>query len=470
MPEKSLGAIPKAQRDLYERGNLAVQRANYEYAITMLTQVLQAEPTFYLARQALRTAQLKKGGSVPGSGGTGFFKKMLGGAGSSPLIAKAQMAARKDPFEAIQIAEQILNSDPFNGSAHKILAEAAVTADMPRTAILSLELHLRNTPKDREVTKQLAALYVQIKDVKRAEAIYEELLRANPNDAEISQAYKNLTAHQTMSEGGYEVVADGEGSYRDMLKNKDEAVQLEQEQREVKTQDVADRLIQEYQDRLATDPKNMKLMRNLAELFAQKKDFDRALEYYGRMAASETGADPSLEKTIAETTLKKMDYRISQLDPNAPDYGDQVALIKAERDAFELNEAKKRVERYPTDLAIRFEYGELLFKAGKIGEAIGEFQKAQQNPSKRLQAMSFLGQCFARRNMNDLAARTLQNAIKEKPVFDDEKKDLIYLLGCVLEKMGKTEEAMDQFKQIYETDIGYRDVGAKVDAYYAAQG
>jgi len=158
------------------------------------------------------------------------------------------------------------------------------------------------------------------------------------------------------------------------------------------------------------------------------------------------------------------------LDPNAPDYGDQVALIKAERDAFELNEAKKRVERYPTDLAIRFEYGELLFKAGKIGEAIGEFQKAQQNPSKRLQAMSFLGQCFARRNMNDLAARTLQNAIKEKPVFDDEKKDLIYLLGCVLEKMGKTEEAMDQFKQIYETDIGYRDVGAKVDAYYAAQG
>jgi len=470
MPEKNLGAIPKAQRDLYERGNVAVQRANYDYAITMLTQVLQVEPAFYQARQALRTAQLKKGGTVPGGGGTGFFKKMLGGAGSSPLIAKAQMALRKDPLEAIQIVEQILNSDPFNGSAHRILAEAAIAADMPRTAILSLELALRNTPKDREISLQLAGLYVQIEDVSRAELIYQELLRARPNDAEVSQAFKNLTARQTMSEGGYEVVAEGGGSYRDMLKNKDEAVQLEQEQREVKTQDVADRLIQEYQDRLATDPKNMKLMRNLAELFAQKKDFDRALEYYGRMAASETGADPSLEKTIAETTLKKMDYRISQLDPNAPDYGDQVALIKAERDAFELNEAKKRVERYPTDLAIRFEYGELLFKAGKIGEAIGEFQKAQQNPSKRLQAMSFLGQCFARRNMNDLAARTLQNAIKEKPVFDDEKKDLIYLLGCVLEKMGKTEEAMDQFKQIYETDIGYRDVGAKVDAYYAAQG
>lgn len=109
------------------------------------------------------------------------------------------------------------------------------------------------------------------------------------------------------------------------------------------------------------------------------------------------------------------------------------------------------------------------FQAGKISEAIGEFQKAQGNPHKRIAAMSHLAQCFARRKMFDLAARTLQNAIKEKIVFDDEKKDLIYNLGCVLESMGKKEEAVEQFKIIYETDIGYKDVAAKVDAFYAGQ-
>ena len=57
--------------------------------------------------------------------------------------------------------------------------------------------------------------------------------------------------------------------------------------------------------------------------------------------------------------------------------------------------------------------------------------------------------------------------LEEKVVFDDEKKDLIYALGCVLEKMGKREEAIEQFKQIYEVDIAYRDVAAKVDAYYS---
>ena len=70
--------------------------------------------------------------------------------------------------------------------------------------------------------------------------------------------------------------------------------------------------------------------------------------------------------------------------------------------------------------------------------------------------------------MNDLAARTIQNALKEKLVFDDEKKELIYQLGSILEKMGKKEEAIEQFKQIYEIDIGYKDVAAKVDAYYGA--
>jgi len=71
--------------------------------------------------------------------------------------------------------------------------------------------------------------------------------------------------------------------------------------------------------------------------------------------------------------------------------------------------------------------------------------------------------------MNDMAARTLQNAIKEKPVFDDEKKELIYQLGSVLEKMGKAQEAMVQFELIYEVDIRYKDVAARIDKYYGGE-
>jgi tetratricopeptide (TPR) repeat protein len=470
MPEKNLSEVSRAQREFYEKANVAVLRNNFDYAITMLNQVLSMEPGFYLARQALRSAQIKKAGGAPPSGGGGFFRKMLGGASSSPMLAKGQMALRKNPVEAMSVAEEILNGDPFNNGAHRLMAEAAAAADMPRTAILSIELILRSGAKDRDLSKQLADAYVQIGDRKRAEAIYQELMRTYPADAELAQAYKNLAATQTLTEGGYESLADGKGSYRDALKDKDEAVRLEQENREVKTEDVAERLIGEYEERAAAEPNNLKILRNLAELHSQKKDFDRALEYYQRIAASEGGTDPSLEKAITDTMLKRMEHHKSQLDPNASDYQEQLARFEAEKSAFELAEVKKRVDKYPTDLNIRFDYGEQLFKAGKIGEAIAEFQKSQSNPARRLQSLSYLGQCFARRNMNDLAARTLQNAIKEKVAFDDEKKDLIYALGSVLEKMGKKEEAIEQFKLIYESDISYRDVAAKVDAYYAAQG
>jgi tetratricopeptide (TPR) repeat protein len=102
-----------------------------------------------------------------------------------------------------------------------------------------------------------------------------------------------------------------------------------------------------------------------------------------------------------------------------------------------------------------------------MSEAIQEFQKAQGNPHRRIAALNYLAQCFAKRKMYELATRTLQNALKEKLIFDDEKKELVYNLGCVLENMGKKDEAIKQFEQIYEVDIGYRDVAAKVDAFYA---
>jgi hypothetical protein len=42
-------------------------------------------------------------------------------------------------------------------------------------------------------------------------------------------------------------------------------------------------------------------------------------------------------------------------------------------------------------------------------------------------------------------------------------------LGLVLEKMGKPEEAIEQFKLIYEVDIGYKDIADKVDTYHSAK-
>ncbi len=461
MPEKTVNDIPRDVRPLFTKGNDALSRENWDYAIDLFSQVLAREPAVFDVRKALRRAQQ---GRV--AGGTSFFKKMLSNAGSSPMMAKAQMALRNNPLEAMAAVEQVLNSDPNNAMAHRLAAEAAMALEWPRTAVLSLEVLSANNIKDKTLAIQFANALAAIGEVQRAEVVLAEFRQSMPNDPEINQALKNISAKRTMEEQGYNKLATGKGSYRDVLKDAEEAVQLEQEKRVQKTENVADRLIAEYESRLKAEPTNLKLIRQLADLYAQKKQFDVALKYFDQVKSSEMGNDPSLDSAIAATKVKKFDYEIEQLDKLAPDYADRVAQINAEKLTYQVAECQRRVEKFPTDLAIRFEMGVLYFHSGKISEAQKEFQKAQSNPNKRIAALNYLAQCFAKRKIYDLAASTLEDAIKEKLVFDDEKKELLYNLGSVFESMEKKAEAIEQFKAIYKVDSSYRDVEAKVDKYY----
>ncbi len=463
MPEKTLSQIPRALREQYEKGKTAFERRNFDYALDIFNAVLAQEPAFYDCREHLRATQHKKSGGK----GSGFFKKMMSGASSQPLVAKGHVALRSEPLDALRIAEQILNSDPHSSQGHKLLADAAMAAGFPKTAILSLEILAKNSPKDQDLQRDLGRAYAEAGQTDKAEKIFAELVRLNPGDSKLLEELKDMSARKTLAEGGYDALADGKGSYRDILKDKEQSVALEQENRQYKDTDTTRRLLDEYEARLAKEPNNLKLLRSIAELYTQRKEFGRAREAYHRIVAMEGQADAGLQKAIADVTVREFDQAIAALDAAAPDYAEKSARLKAERDNYMLAECKERSERYPSDLFIRFELGQLYLQAGKITEAIQEFQKAQNNPNRRIAALNGLGQCFALRNMNDLAAKTLEKALAEKLVFDEEKMDLTYSLGSILEKMGKKDQAIEQFKKIYEVDVGFKDVAKKVDDYYA---
>ena len=57
MAEKSLNDLPRELRSLLTKGNDAVQRENYDYAIDLFNQVLAREPGQFEIRKALRLAQ-----------------------------------------------------------------------------------------------------------------------------------------------------------------------------------------------------------------------------------------------------------------------------------------------------------------------------------------------------------------------------------------------------------------------------
>jgi len=80
MAEKNLNDVSRESRTLFTKATEAALRDNLEYAITLFNQLLEREPEFYPCRKALRETQFQKAGK----GSTGFFKKMMSGAGNSP--------------------------------------------------------------------------------------------------------------------------------------------------------------------------------------------------------------------------------------------------------------------------------------------------------------------------------------------------------------------------------------------------
>ena len=145
----------------------------------------------------------------------------------------------------------------------------------------------------------------------------------------------------------------------------------------------------------------------------------------------------------------------------------KLEAAKKERSNLLIADARKRLDRNPTDLQLRYELGEQLTIAGEYRDALPELQRARQNPNARLKAMNLLGRCYRELGMLDLAAKQLEDAAAEMVIMDAVKKEIVYNLGLVYERMGDAKKYIDAMKMIYEADYGYRDVAARVESSYS---
>jgi hypothetical protein len=82
--------------------------------------------------------------------------------------------------------------------------------------------------------------------------------------------------------------------------------------------------------------------------------------------------------------------------------------------------------------------------------------------------MSLLGRCFVLKGMLDIAATQFQSAASEMTAMDSVKKDTLYELAMVYEKMSKREEYLKCLKDIIEVDYGYRDAAQRVEQSYGS--
>jgi tetratricopeptide (TPR) repeat protein len=484
MPIISDKELSDEKRALWLKACSAVELRNYGYAISLLSAVLKEFPAFLDGRRVLRRAEVSA---------TKGRKSFLSGLSTASLKGSGML--KKDPISAMELAEKTLESDPYNVQANQLLRDAAKAAELPEIASFAMETIVEGNPKDTKLMHELAEQYLAMGLADKAVNVYTKISELNPADLIALKRGKDASAQASMKSGGWEQA----GSYRDLMANKDQAKSLEQKSRVVRDLEMIANQLAELAPQWEADQNNVDLSKRIAKLWdeqlEQKSDMESlngALWYYHHINTILNGSDPAVLRRLNDLQIRQIELdvaaaeaRIKELSDwleaggeqheEAPSAHQEIETLlatieerKQQRASTQLDDARRRVERNPTDLQLRFELGDLLLAAGNFNDAIPELQKARQNPNTRLRAMSLLGRCFVQKNMLDIAASQFQSAAAEMVAMDTVKKDTLYDLALVYEKMGKKDEYLSALKQIIEVDYGYKDAAHRVESSYGA--
>ena len=464
MAAKTEKELSESLRALWLKAVAAIELRNFGYAISLLQDILKQEPEFLTGRQLLRRAAVTRSKSTRKS----FFN-----ISTAPIaVMKAQREIKKDPKRAIEMLEKVLEDEPYNRQANLVLKEAALAVGWPEIGVFALRTLLEENPRDVKLLHELGRLYHQLGDSDQEVEVYNQITEIDPLDAEALRLCKDASARASMKRGGWTQAE----SYRDLIKDKEEAVLLEQQSRMRLTGEALDQQIAETYARHQAEPANVDLARRLGALNEQKEDFPTAITWYQRAADLTKGADTGLSRKVSDLKIKCLEREIAAQEEflSTRDATDELyakksgelKAAKARRAEILIADARERVARNPTDLQLRFELGEHLLNAGQFREAVPELQRARQNPHARLKAMNLLGCCYAELGMLDLAMKQLEEASKEILTMDTMKREIVYNLGLVYKRMGEREKSLACMKQIYEVDYGYRDVAQRVESSY----
>lgn len=464
MAVKTEKELSESQRAHWLKAVAAIEIRNFGYAISLLQAILKQEPEFLTGRQLLRRSEVTKNRAA---------KKSFFNISTAPIaVMKAQREMKKDPKRAVEMIEKVLEEEPYNRQANLILKEAAVAAGWPEIGVFALQTLLEENPHDVKVLRELGQLYHQIGQSDAEVETYYRITAIDPLDADALRRGKDASARASMTTGGWTQAE----SYRDLIKDKEAAVSLEQQGRMKLGGESLDQQIAETYERHQAQPENVDLARKLGALNEEREDLETAVSWYEYASELTGGSDSGLARKVSDLRMRLADREIAQHEgslqnrsaagPVNEEARQQLEAAKTKRADLVIGEARKRVERNPTDLQLRFELGEQLVVAEKFREALPELQRARQHPNARLKAMNLLGRCYQQLGMLDLAMKQFGDAAKEILTMDAMKKEIVYNLGLVHEAMGEKGKAIECMKQIYEADYGFKDVAQRVESSY----
>ncbi|MFH1245271.1 MAG: tetratricopeptide repeat protein [Candidatus Omnitrophota bacterium] len=184
-------SIPANVNEYYNKGLLALEKKNYDYAIELFSQALLLRKNFPEARHYLHLSAQRKITERPPALFNVIFNKLQ----NYIFLMKAILLDTRKLFSlAINEYEKILRSDPMNIYVLNRLAQNLLKENDAASALKILEEIKTIDPHNLNALKYLGQLYSQMDNYSEARQSYEAILKIRPHDAEAEKGIKNLDA------------------------------------------------------------------------------------------------------------------------------------------------------------------------------------------------------------------------------------------------------------------------------------
>jgi len=433
-----------------QKADEALRRRNPDFAIELYRQLLDIAPDLGEARAGLRSA-LKARQALKG-GGSKLFRALVG---AGPLVAAKGLAKAGKHDAAVKQYEAYLDSSPLDEEANLLLGVSLETAGHVNSARAVYEFLAEIAPKNPDGLKRAGAMTWRLGDPKKALEYYERALQADPRDQDCIKARKDLAAELALQGSSARTVEHS----RELIKDKEQARSIERSQRLQMSEDELREELAALETRYQ-DSQDVETIQRLSEVNEKLGDLDEALSWAER-ALSQRRDSYDLAARVGDLRTKALRKGVARAGKD----GDEALANQLERELleYEVRDWTRRVELRPAEAPLRLQLGRRLLKSGDVDAAMAELQRAALDPRCGRDAGVLLGDCFKQKGYLDLARKEYEKALGPVGVLDDRAKEILYTLGAIAEEAGDAAQARVHYARIFETDVGYKDVAAKME-------
>ena len=352
-PAEPTSASPqeiKIAADCWRRGNEALPKENWDYAIQMYGQSVKLVPDNLTYRHSLRFTEYKKYDmNMKGAAMSGM--KLMGPRGR---IKKCRMS--KDWKGVAAAAEDGLAVNPWDPQLGADLGDALKELGYQEVAKFAYEESLKVDKDNIDVNRSLALVYEERSQYPEAVKCWQRILKVEPTNGEARSKITALDAKTVMDRGGYE----GAESTRNVMAAHEIARRLGTNKGAADGPGMSAEA--DLQRAIRKDPANKDNYTKLADYYKREGQLENAEEQLQK-ALEVSGNDVGIREMLEDVQLDLMQRAISitkEQVRNAPtdaDLKQRAAELANELTKRKMEIFAGRVDRYPNDMRMKFDLG-----------------------------------------------------------------------------------------------------------------